>query len=62
MSELAKIVSHPGRRSEVARHLERLYVFQPVHDLTSQLNEKLERLDRAERRMATERSKGARRA
>jgi hypothetical protein len=51
MSELAKIVSHPGRRSEVARHLERLHVFQPLHDLPSQLNEKLERLDRAERRM-----------
>ncbi|MEH6717539.1 MAG: hypothetical protein V7704_01560 [Aurantimonas endophytica] len=57
MSELANIVSHPGRRSEVARHLERLHVFQPVHDLPAQLSEKLERLEMAERRMQHERSR-----
>ncbi|NDV87234.1 hypothetical protein GTW51_11045 [Aurantimonas aggregata] len=60
MSELANIVSHPGRRSEVARHLERLRVFQPINDLPAQLSEKLERLDRAEVRMRQERGRGAR--
>ncbi|UIJ72234.1 hypothetical protein [Aurantimonas sp. HBX-1] len=57
MSELARVVFHPGRRSEVARHLERLHVFQPVHDLSQQLSEKLERLDRAESRQRQERAR-----